>query len=195
MNSKLSIIFAFSLGAAVGSAVSWGILKRRYEQITREEIADVKAHYSSKKIKSEEETSPESDVKEEPSMREYAAKLSEQGYTNYSDIKEEKKVDEPMKKDGPYVISPDEFDEIEEYDKKTLIYYADGVLTNEEDEIMEDDDVEDIIGSNALNTFGEYEDDSVHVRNDQLECDYEILKDQRRYSDVKKPARPSEVED
>ena len=35
-----------------------------------------------------------------------------------------------------------------------------------------------------MSHFGEYEDDSVFVRNDDRKCDYEILMDQRLYSDV-----------
>lgn len=32
--------------------------------------------------------------------------------------------------------------------------------------------------------FGEYEEDAVFVRNDAKKCDYEILKDLRRFCDV-----------
>ena len=32
--------------------------------------------------------------------------------------------------------------------------------------------------------FGEYEDDSVFVRNNRLKCDYEILRDEGEYSDL-----------
>jgi hypothetical protein len=63
-----------------------------------------------------------------------------------------------------------------------LTYYSDGVLTDENDEVLED--VEDIIGIDSLNHFGEYEEDSVYVRNDEKLCDYEILLDNRNYSDV-----------
>ena len=56
------------------------------------------------------------------------------------------------------------------------------------------DDVDEIVGEESLNHFGEYEDDSVFVRNDRLKCDYEILLDQRNYSDVAK-TRPHRVEE
>lgn len=46
------------------------------------------------------------------------------------------------------------------------------------------DDIEETIGSDALNHFGEYEDDSVFVRNETLDKEYEILMDTRRFSDV-----------
>ena len=40
------------------------------------------------------------------------------------------------------------------------------------------------IGKDSLTHFGEYEDDSVFVRNDRLKADYEILMDQRTYAEV-----------
>lgn len=40
------------------------------------------------------------------------------------------------------------------------------------------------IGDDALGHFGEYEDDSVFVRNDEEQTDYEILLDGRNYHDV-----------
>ena len=43
--------------------------------------------------------------------------------------------------------------------------------------------VEDIIGD-ALSHFGEYEEDAVYVRNEQLRAEYEILKDLRTYAEV-----------
>lgn len=84
----------------------------------------------------------------------------------------------------PYVISPDEFGEMEDedYDKVSVTYYADGVLADEYDEVVEN--VDEIVGEESLTHFGEYEDDSVFVRNDKLKCDYEILLDQRNYSDI-----------
>ena len=52
--------------------------------------------------------------------------------------------------------------------------------------------IEETVGD-ALEHFGEYEDDSVFVRNEENMCDYEILLDQRTYSDVIKQ-RPHQTE-
>ena len=82
----------------------------------------------------------------------------------------------------PYVIDPNEFGECD-YSTVSLTYYADDVLTyDEDDEIVVDRD--DIVGNDAVNHFGEYEADSVFVRNDARKCDYEILYDQRNYHDI-----------
>ena len=88
----------------------------------------------------------------------------------------------PVSEAGPYVIPPEQFGDDEEYEQISLTYYADGVLADENDEVIED--VEDAVGIDSLNHFGEYEDDSVFVRNDARKCDYEILLDQRTYSEV-----------
>ena len=85
-------------------------------------------------------------------------------------------------RDQHYIIRPDEFGEYDDYDTISLTYYADHILTDEDDEIVED--IEDKIGFDALSHFGEYEEDSVFVRNDRIKCDYEILLDQRKYSEV-----------
>ena len=36
--------------------------------------------------------------------------------------------------------------------------------------------VDAVVGEDSLNHFGEFEEDSVYVRNENIECDYEILK-------------------
>ena len=86
-----------------------------------------------------------------------------------------------MKNDEIRILSPGEFSTIDEdeYDIKTLTYYADGVLTDEYGEIVED--VDDTVGPDALDSFGEYEDDSVFVLNEQYGVAYEILLDESCY--------------
>ena len=54
-------------------------------------------------------------------------------------------------------------------------------------------DVDSVVGAESLTHFGEYEDDSVFVRNDRLKCDYEILMDTRTYSEILKE-RPHQRE-
>ena len=119
------------------------------------------------------------------SITEYTQRLQEAGYKDYSRTIDEKPSGTPG--EVPYVISPDEFGELEDYTKISLTYFADGVLADECGEIV--DDVEEIIGD-GLDHFGEYEDDSVFVRSDAKRCDYEILKDLRDFSDFKKKNFP-----
>ena len=77
----------------------------------------------------------------------------------------------------PYIITPDEFGDREDegYDTVSLVYYSDGILTDDVDQLVED--VDDTVGLESLNHIGEYEDDSVFVRDERKKVDYEILKD------------------
>lgn len=183
MNNGIKTIFVFSLGAAIGSVVTWKLLKTKYEQIAQEEIDSVKETFSKTFNKSAENLNKKSDVEGlEDEMLEYTTLTK--NYTSDSK-KEEKGGSDSMDNYGPYVISPDEFGELEEYDTISLTYYADEVLADDQNEVI--DDIDDIVGLDSLDHFGEYEDDSVFVRNDELKCDYEILLDTRRYSDLENP--------
>ena len=181
-------LLIFAAGAALGSVTTWYLVKEKYAQIAQEEIDSVKEVFSARGRNERAEKVVEKIENEhtakDMSVREYAAKLSEERYsTDYTDIQpaEEETVEKP------YVISPDEFSEIDDYTTISLTFYADHILADDDDELIED--VEATVGFESLNHFGEYEDDSVFVRNDRLKCDYEILLDQRKYSDVikKKP--------
>lgn len=88
---------------------------------------------------------------------------------------------ETMVKDGPYIIPPSDFGEDDEYEVITLVCYADGVITESDNgEIV--DDVEGAIGDCDVRAhFGEYEDDSVFIRNEERKVDYEILRDTDNY--------------
>lgn len=200
MSSKGMAFLAFIVGAGMGSVCTWKLLKRKYELIAQEEIDSVKAAYATREIGkgfvegfrdglkvAEDRTQKDED---DVDFKKYASIIQKEGYTDYSRSVEEKKGEAFVEK--PYVISPEEFGEFEEYEKISLTYYADKVLADENDE--EVDDVDEIVGEESLNHFGEYEDDSVFVRNDRLKCDYEILLDQRNYSDVAK-TRPHRVEE
>jgi lipopolysaccharide export system protein LptC len=197
MNKTINFMM-FVLGVAVGSVVTWRYVEKKYEQIAQEEIDSVKEVFSRRETEFTENTEARikaDNAKEKPSVIEYAARLREQGYTNYSDMADEKPEEvkeESMSIDKPYVIAPEEFGDLDDYETISLTYYADQILADDNDEIV--DDVEDVVGFDSLNSFGEYEDDSVFVRNDRLKCDYEILLDQRKYSSVIR-RKPHEVDD
>ena len=183
--STLSNIVIFAVGAAIGSAVTWKLLKTKYEQIAQEEINSVKEEYGRLREEKEEEEEDcmVGDLDENEPVNgvpsslaaEYAKIVNNQEYSNEKEKKEE---DEAVNR--PYVISPDEMYD-KDYPVETLTYYADGVLTDEQDNIIED--VDEVIGLDSLNTFGQYEDDSVFVRDDEKGCDYEILRDNDKYYD------------
>lgn len=197
MNKTIKFMM-FVLGVAVGSVVTWRYVEKKYEQIAQDEIDSVKEVFSKREAKFTEDTEARikaDNAKEKLSVIEYAARLREQGYTNYSDLVDEKPEEvkeEPMSVDKPYVITPEEFGDLDDYETISLTYYTDQILADDNDVIV--DEVEDVVGFDSLNSFGEYEYDSVFVRNDRLKCDYEILLDQRKYSSVIR-RKPHEVDD
>lgn len=186
MNGTLSKILWFTTGAAIGSVVTWKFVKVKYERIAQEEIDSVKDVYSERYAN--EDSTEQIAEDDELNFRDYVATLAENEYTDYANmgVSDDKEVDGV---NAPYVISPEEYGEIPDYETISLFYYSDDVLTDDQDRPV--DDADDIVGLDSLTHFGEYEDDSVHVRNDERKTDYEILLDPRNYSDVinKRPHR------
>ena len=186
----------FLAGVTVGAAGAWFYCKRYYEQIAQDEIDSVKAAFAERKPdalknarKDYEDNSNESNkqkadmAKLKPDLVNYAAKLQEQGYTNYSNLDDGKKKNEEDETvvDGPYVIPPEEYG-VRSYTTIGLTYYSDGILADDEDERVEN--IEDTVGADFAEHFGDYEEDSVHIRNDRRRCDYEICKDNRTFAAV-----------
>lgn len=200
MNKKCSLL-TFMLGMAIGSVATWQIIKGQYERRIEEDRKSLEEMYSERNTAGDEEKPAETEPKEvsptddpkkiaerakdKPSMDEYIKRLRGEGYTDYthkertSEISQSPDTDD---KGAHYVISPDEFGEMDGYEKISLTYYADGVLVDDNDEPV--NNIEEIIGD-ALEHFGEYgEEDSVFVRSDIRKCDYEILRDLQEFSEA-----------
>ena len=184
MNDNFSKVFIFVAGAAIGSVVTLKFLEEKYKRIADEEIESVKETFKKaiEKEVGEDKNVEETPVKvatvshtpDKPNITDYAAMTRGMGYDTETDK-------ENVEDDGPRVIIPDDFGMNEDYDNVTLLYHFDGYLTNEQNVLV--DDIENTVGFECLNTFGEYEDDAVYVRNDKLKTDYEILKVASNYSD------------
>lgn len=183
MNKAIFGVASFVLGAAAGSFVTWKTLKDKYAQIAQDEIDSVKEVYSRREKSVPEnvvEKNSEDDFSEKE-KNEYKNTIKHLDYTSYSKPDKNPEIYKESE-DTPYVIKPEEFGEFDEYEQISLTFWADQIITDDEDDILEE--VNRVIGFESLNHFGEYEDDSVYVRNDRLKCDYEILLDQRKYEDV-----------
>lgn len=171
MNKGIIGVTFFTAGAAAGFLAANKLTKDKYEQLVQDEINSVKAAFRKEHPLPEEKPKKPTE-KERTAYSQYTAKL---GYI------EEKK---PAPIQVPCVISPDDFGTQDDYDEISLTYYADGTVTDDSDHAMSDDEIEETIGKESLNHFGDYEPDSVFVRNDRLKADYEILADPRSYADV-----------
>lgn len=200
MSNKAVNAVMFVAGFAIGAVAAWNAAKQKYELIRQEEADSYREALAN--IRKTEQSEPaelpapqEGDNKDEDvdsmSVQEYAKKLAEEGYINYGDTvvsPDEQLVDrgddyEPTV--DPYIISPDQFGEMEDYEQTTLLYFEDHVLADSETLVeLTNEEIDGWVGSEALNHFGEYEEDSVMVRNERLKTDFEILSDPRFYSKV-----------
>lgn len=167
----------FTIGGTVGFMTANKLLKDKYEQLAQDEIDSVKEAFK-KEHPWPNRAHPNEFYKPKPTEEErkaYSQLTHSLGYA-------EEKTPAPVL--APHVISPDEYGDQEGYDEISLTYYSDGTVADDSDRAMADDEIEETIGKDSLTHFGEYEDDSVFVRNDRLKADYEILMDQRTYADV-----------
>lgn len=216
MNKKVFGVLMLTVGAAIGSAVTWKVIKTKYEQIAQEEIDSVREEYANlmskmkKKLKEdatyvEPQESDDEEVdddyypddderdfteKERAQIDYYKMTSKYRGADDIKDDENDKEGDEGEYEfdgevqyiNGPYVISPDDFAcSPPGYNAQPLDYFADGILA---DSWGVEVDLDETIGEDALNHFGEYVDDIVHVRNERTEIDYEVTKDPRTYQEA-----------
>lgn len=209
MKSTLSNVLIFTVGAAIGSAVTWYLVKTKYERIAQEEIDSVKEEFTKDRYIgpqdsgeaaieaieeddiSEDEPYPDGSVKEE-----YTSMVKKLGYHNYSDVEpthvpKTQVTNGTDDAGGPRVITPDEFG-MEDYKIVELTYWADGVVTDTKNKRIKD--VEGLLGK-TLDHFGIHEPDALHVRNDEKKIDFEILRDLKKYGDFFGDESPHQAED
>ena len=216
MNCKFTNVLVFAVGAAIGSAVTWKFLKTKYERLAQEEIESVKEAFNDQLTNLQEQVDEYSTVDKVEEWLD-RAKGQRINWSELEDIEEETEESEEPDDDmseyerlidiytnekggaedmevRPYVISPSDFGEMDGYRQFSLTYYEDGVLEDDEYNIINENEIAELIGSDSLFTFGEYEDDSVFVRNERLRADFEILKDYRTYADARSIG-PDQVDD
>ena len=208
-------LLIFAAGLAVGAVAGAVIVKNKVLADAKAEIEEVREYYrESRGVKEVEEVKEkveetidriqdliEEHVEEvkEVEKKEYELKdiqikdepNTEKEHTNYSQITKmymsNDKHNQSMY-DDPFVIDPSEFGENPEYDTETLTYFADGVLVDDVDDVIEEPDI--VVGLENLKVFEEFGATSVYVRNDIYKTDYEIIRDDWNYSDLKEPVEP-----
>lgn len=164
MNKKLilTIVATSLMGLVTGAFIGAFATKKKAEAQANKDIESVKNEF--KKMIS---TADSASSCETPEVQDVVVEQPEKTDRHICDM---------------YVIPPKEFGEIEGYEKIDLTYTADGALLDDSDEPIENS--EEIVGTEYMNHFGEYEDDAVYIRNDVRRCDYAILKEYRAYSET-----------
>ena len=214
MDSKASHALAFFAGAAISGLSAWLITKKicekKYSDIAQEEINSVKKTFTTPKLEEAKKiiekkknamVTKDIDPKKltnKPSLSEYAKNIK--AYVNYSDSESKEEVGSnglkriSFKPTGKIeVIEPNEYGEDEEYDQVSLTLYADGILADEDDTVI--NDLEGTVGEGSLDRMGEYEEDALHIKNEARKTYYEILVDLRKYEDATGKTPPSHGEE
>lgn len=200
MNTKT--ILTFIAGVVTGSVITYFNMKQKFEERTNEEIESVRKMYKHKidKLKNEliepenKKTEQENTEKVEEKttvettenyrinndeLTEYEKQLDKYGYADIEEIPTRNLSIEERMEAEPEIIPPDSYGEFDNYTLLGYMFYADDVLTDENDEPI--DDFEDIVGDEFRHLF---HNDMVYVRNDRLQIDYEIMRVSERYHDT-----------
>ena len=190
----------FSVGAAIGAASTYFILKDRFDKQRNEEQARDKEYY--KELYSNKEETQSEKVKEKPEdveinienavMAEIDVKSGEE--PDYNDIinklnynqfstKTPDMSGDPRPAKKPYQISMDDYNEDVSQIKKIISYFEDdGVcMDNDTKEVL--DNVAKDIGIDNLELINTEGNDEVYIRNEQLGIDYNVVSEPGSYED------------
>ena len=182
--SKVKGLLIFAAGALAGAFAGARIAKKHYEELAQEEIEDIRAYY-----KNREKEEPKEEVEEK--VEEKSIEVEEKKeydniikHGNYMTMEEdEENEDDELydSDDEPYIIDPSEFGNYGHYATQTCTYFADGVLVDDVDEVIEDPD--SLVGTYHIDIFRDFDATSVYVRNDWMKMDFEIIRDDWFWSD------------
>lgn len=161
-------ILIFLFGATAGAIATRYLLREEYTRRVDEEVRELKELYE-QKAWCEDKIAKNDQKKTETH---YEKLVQKEGYVTAFNQHADAV-------DRPYVITPDEFGELDDYNTVTLFWYANDILADEDDEVV--DDIPEIVGD-ALAHFDS--EDSVYVRNDTKRCDYEVLRSLKDYTDI-----------
>ena len=194
-------LLCFVAGAAIGSVVTWKLIEKKYKDLADEEIESVIETFKNRKPRITKDEVKETVEKVINKWKDPKETVEDIVTAERYSIENEEEIDEDDESNYtidvdpgveviiPYVITPAQFGEYNEYGTKTLTYYADNVLTDEIDNPITSEEMETMIGPDALDHFGEYEDDSVYIRDEMNEMDYEILKSEKTFSEIQERGR------
>lgn len=213
MNSVVKSTVIFLGGLVVGGFVTNLLVKEKYEHEAAEEISAMHKSFVNRYKEPISEQSIEKDEKHNDSIYISKDKNDVIDYASFSkketsvetkseeDISKEDSTDDVIElkreiSDDPiHEIDWEIYESSEEYGfshVELVLYTEDCILANVYDEKI--DDVEKRITVDILNKFAHLPKDEIWVRNEILGCDFNIVKDNRKFSDVVGENLPSEEE-
>lgn len=205
MHRTITNIFMLAVGAVIGSAVTWVYSQKKYSQLIQSEIEKTKEYYSDKESDKPEEPDIQ-DPEEEKQLEEEKKKavqtsadiINQSGYdmssysdyTRFSKPKEEhpETVQKNLETFGsdenfPVVIAPESYGEIEDYATHEYTYFKDGVVVDDDGDVIDPEKVRSMLGIDFASHIGDFEADAVHIQNDLMKTYFEILAEPYDYND------------
>ncbi len=197
MNKRVIGSISLLVGGGIGFLIGYKVAKKKYRKIADYEVESVKKaleeYYRNPSDKEQQKPAEVTEKKEETlpvttkDSIDYSnfegdnEKVACSKYVNKYKSKEEKPATNKTNNTNIYVISSDEFSN-GEYDVETLNYYADGVLADDDDNAISN--VKSIIGSIDLSLLLYSDEQTVYIRNDIHQIDYEILYNDINYASI-----------
>lgn len=182
MNGGIGFLIGAVVGGAAAFVGTWKYWERKSREIEDAAVESCRKAFNRPRH-TEEPVKPDISKYETPEAPTAEEKQAYQEATAPYAPPFEEDEDEHT---GRYIIAPFEFGN-QDYEERSFTYYPGGQLEDEDGHLLTSSEIEETIGADAINHFGEYEEDSVFVRNDDRGCDYEILRSIRPYFD---PAHP-----
>lgn len=202
MNNYVAFGIGAGVGLLLGGACSFilcnTVIRNKYEQQLLEDVESAKVEYRRlvKELKKKQEAEiaeAEKSIKSKANLNKPALDIQRTQYMSIAKEYGEVTKHEPELRIE--VIAPEDFGLMDEdgFTSEELMYYADGVLVNENDEVIEDP--ETLVGTEFADHFGEYEDDSVYIRNFTDKIDFCILKSLKTYKEAVADIFPAPTEE
>lgn len=205
MHRTITNIFMLAVGAAIGSAATWVYSQKKYSQLIQSEIEKTKEYYSDKEsdeseAKNIQNPEEEKQLEEEKkkAMQTSADIINQSGYdmSSYSDYTRFSKpieehpetVQKNLETFGsdenfPVVIAPESYGEIEDYATHEYTYFKDGVVVDDDGDVIDPEKVRSMLGIDFASHIGDFEADAVHIQNDLMKTYFEILAEPYDYND------------
>lgn len=222
MNQSLKMAGVATLGAGVGLVVGYKIaenrLAARFDERLENETADMKEFYTNVKQKydtpeaaataliTSKEREPE-DPRVKTQRVQYHKIVKDEAYVGEESVEEGCEIEEvtvtqnvfetSRDPDVPYIITQDEFMANETgYEQATVTYYTTGgVVADHRDDVIDNADV--VLGDRFASNFGTDSSDPniVHIRNEKLQMEFEVVKSDRSYEQDVLGQDPTESSD
>lgn len=206
MKKTIKYAAVFSAGAGISGLVTWFLTKNKYVKLMNDELAEVDAAYREreKEIRAEVETKKKEKKVEPPVEKEEPKKATTKQtkkdvivavdakdierngeiieQCNYNTMakshKSAKKSQEHAKKDGPVIITMDEYVNDRRHEKVVVTYLdQEDMFLDENDEPIDINEIRDRVGTECTDIDYSEDSQTVYVRNDSFGIDYEIVID------------------